>query len=259
MVKSANRVIQILNTVGTRKEGLTNAELSQALNIPKGSLSLLLADLVQNEFLHLMKENKRYILGSQIIVLAGQYLTDLDIVQAGRPIVHEVMIKTEESCALAVRKEDDMVIVFGENSPQPIKRAIEIGYRAPLYRTAGGKAILAFSSDLEIDQYLSSVHLVAMTRTTITDTESLKKELKKIRSHFFAYSKEEQYEGLSAIATPIFDLHGSVSGSIVVTLPTSRVKPMKKKLVEKTLYRASEALSRKLGFNAASGKSRKAS
>jgi len=259
MVKSANRVIQIMNTVGTHRDGLTNAELSQALNIPKGSLSLLLADLVENDFLNLMKENKRYILGSQIIVLAGQSLTDLDIVQAGRPVVHEVMIRTEESCALAVRKEDDMVIVFGENSPQPIKRAIEIGYRAPLYRTAGGKAMLAFLPGKEIEQYLISVHLIAMTRTTITDAESLKKELKEIRSHFIAYSKEEQYDGLTAIAAPVFDLHGSISGAIVVTLPSLRFTPKKKKLVEKTLVLASEEISRKLGYDSASGKSAKAS
>ena len=55
MVKSATRVIQILESVGSSKNGISHAELSAALNIPKGSLSLLLADLVAHDFLSLRK------------------------------------------------------------------------------------------------------------------------------------------------------------------------------------------------------------
>ncbi len=55
MVKSATRVIQILESVGASNNGISHADLSAALNIPKGSLSLLLADLVAHDFLSLRK------------------------------------------------------------------------------------------------------------------------------------------------------------------------------------------------------------
>lgn len=250
MVKSATRVIQILESVGASKNGISHAELSAALNIPKGSLSLLLADLVAHDFLSLRKEEeRRYVIGPQVLVIAGKYLTDLDIVQLGRPVVREVMNTTDESSALAVRKGDEMLIVYGENCSQPLKRAVEIGYRAPLYTTAGGKAILAHQSDEKIDQYLSSVKLTPRTHATITDSKKLLKELTAIRLEKIAYSREERYEGLISMGAPVFDLFGSVVAAIVVTLPTIRFNAKSEKLAKKTLNGASEKLSRQLGFN----------
>jgi len=250
MVKSATRVIQILESVGTSKNGISHAELSAALNIPKGSLSLLLADLVAHDFLSLREEEgRRYVIGPQVLALASKYLTDLHIVQLGRPIVHEVMNTTDESSALAVRKGDEMLIVYGENCSQPLKRTVEIGYRAPLYTTAGGKAILAHQSDEEIKQYLSSVKLAPMTHTTITDREVLLKELRAIRSEKIAYAREERYEGLIAMSAPVFDLFGRVVAAIVATFPTIRFNAESEKRLKETLIAASEKLSRQLGFN----------
>lgn len=249
MVKSANRVVKILEAVGASKNGVSHAELSAALNIPKGSLSLLLAELVANEFLSERKEDRRYILGPQIIVLAGKFLSNLDIVRLGRTIVHEVMTRTDESSALAVRKGYEMLVAYGENSSQPLKRSIEIGYRAPLHTTAGGKAILANLPNDYQEEYLSSVQLEAVTPSSITDAETLQRELETIRSSGISYSREEQHKGLIAMAAPVFDLHSSVSGSILVTLPTIRFTPEKEKVIESALRQGSTELSRLMGCN----------
>ena len=51
MVKSANRVIQILKTVGSHPEGLAHSEIAETLEIPKSSLSALLVNLLDCEYL----------------------------------------------------------------------------------------------------------------------------------------------------------------------------------------------------------------
>ena len=247
MVKSANRVVEILITVGATSHGISNAELSSTLNIPKGSLSLLLSDLVAHDFLTQRKEDRRYVLGPQFVVLAGKFLTDLDIVQIARPIVHEVMIETDESIALAVRNGYDMLIVYGENCSQPLKRSIEIGYRAPLHTTAGGKAILASFPDEQLEEYLTSVPLKALTPATITDRHVLKKELKAIKSNVISYSMEEQHEGLVAMAAPVLDLYSRAVGAILVTLPSIRFVPQKEKVIKEALCEGAEKLSKLLG------------
>ncbi len=91
-----------------------------------------------------------------------------------------------------------------------------------------------------------------MTHETITDPKTLLGDLKAIRTGGIAYAREEQYEGLIAMAAPVFDLYGSVVASIVVTLPTIRFHAKSEKLIKETLCRASERLSRELGFNATS-------
>ena len=257
MVKSAGRVIQILETVGRNRNGISNAELSVALHIPKGSLSLLLADLVAHEFLSQRKEDRRYVLGPQIVVLAGKFLTDLDIVQLGRPIVHEVMTGTDESSALAVRKGFDMLIVYGENSSQPLKRSIEIGFRAPMHTTAGGKAILAHLPGDVLEEYLSSLPHAAPIPSAITDPEALKKELDAIRSDGVSHSLEEQYKGLIAMAAPVFDLHATVVGAVLVTMPSIRFAPEKERVIAAALMEGAEKLSRLMGYDLTlSGKER---
>lgn len=249
MVKSANRVVEILERVGASNQGISNAELSADLNIPKGSLSLLLADLVAHEFLSQRKEDRRYVLGPQLVVLTGKFLTDLDIVQIGRPIVHEVMTETDESSALAIRTGLDMLLVYGENSSQPLKRSIEIGFRAPMHITAGGKAILAHLSEDLLEAYLSSVPLDAFTPSTITDPEALKEELHAVKSEGIAYSREEQHQGLVAMAAPVFDLYSDVKGAVLVTLPSIRFAPEKEQVIAQVLRKGAGRLSRLMGYD----------
>ena len=87
MVKSASRVMQILGLVGTSKNGLKHLDIAAGLGIPKGSLSLLLSDLVEGEFLTLDRTTKRFQIGPQILVLAGRYLADRDIVKTSQPFI----------------------------------------------------------------------------------------------------------------------------------------------------------------------------
>ena len=71
--------------------------------------------------------------------------------------------------------------------------------------------------------------MTSHTKTTIIDPEKLRKQLNEVRKDGLAYSFEERIEGITAIAAPIFDMHSSVTGSLVVPTPTFRFTPKKKK------------------------------
>ena len=60
MVKSADRVIKILETIGLRNDGITHGEIAAKLNIPKGSLSKLLSNLVDTKYLSVDGTGKLY-------------------------------------------------------------------------------------------------------------------------------------------------------------------------------------------------------
>ncbi|KPK30136.1 MAG: hypothetical protein AMK69_04295 [Nitrospira bacterium SG8_3] len=252
MVKSADRVMQILEAIGSSEEGKTHGELASSLNIPKSSLSLLLANLVGREYLSLNGTDKRYALGPQVLVLAGRYLSSLDIVRLGQPVLTKVTRVIDESAEIAIKRENEMMIVAKVDCSRPLARMIQMGERAPIYATAGGKAILAHLSDEEIDQYLSSVALTPITKATITDPEVLRRELNAIRSGALARSHEELHEGITAVASPVFDLYGKVVASIVLPVLTIRFTPDKEKKAEEILRIASIELSHQLGFDTGS-------
>jgi DNA-binding IclR family transcriptional regulator len=249
MVKSADRVIQILEAIGSSEEGKTHGELASSLNIPKSSLSLLLANLVGREYLSLSGTDRRYALGPQVLVLAGRYLSSLDIARLGQPVLRRVTRGIDESVEIAIKRGNEMMIIAKEDCSRPVARMIQMGERAPIYATAGGKAILAHLSDGEIEQYLCSVELTPITKATITDPELFRRELNAIRSGALARSHEELHEGITAMASPVFDLYGRVVASIVLPVLTIRFTPEKEKKAEEILRGASIELSRQLGFD----------
>jgi IclR family KDG regulon transcriptional repressor len=249
MSRSVNRACNILELIGPRKGGLRLTDISKALNIPVSSLSSILSGLVENGYLLVHPESKRYILGPKPLILANYYLSFFDIVRSGQAIINEVMTKTEESTALMVRKDSEAMVVYGENCSQAIRRSIEIGHRTPIYASASGRAILAYQPDSEIEKYLSSVDLIPITSATITDPELLRAELIAIRSGSLAYSREEIYDGMVAVAAPVLDFQGRSVAAIVVNIPSFRFKAEKKQIVEQTLREQAQKLSGELGIN----------
>ena len=249
MVKSAYRVTQILEAVASSKTGLRHADLAAILNIPKGSLSLLLSDLVTQEYLALREDGvRRYVLGPQILVMAKHYLSGLDLVRLGQPILKDLVASTDECAEIGIRRGDEILMVCREDCSRPLRSVIQIGDRAPLYATAAGKAILAHLPSEEIEAYLSKIAFKPLTRKTITKRDLIQKELKAIRAGAMAYSREELNEGVVAIGHPVFDFNGLVAGSIVIPMPTIRFNAKKAKQIEVLIRGACARLSRKLGY-----------
>ena len=248
MVKSATRVMQILELVGQTKDGLKHQDISNALKIPKGSLSPILADLVSGDFLTIGEYDKRYRIGYKILVLAGRYVADFDIIKASQPFIRDVIAATNESCGLAIITGKKVTIVWREETNEPLKWDLKIGDQNPVYASAHGKAILAFYSQKEIDKYLSNIELLPITKNTITDKDLLRKELDDVRKNNIAFSREENYIGITSVAVPVFNNMKQVVGSIGSPVPSQRFSPEKEKLISRTLKEAAGQLSKELGY-----------
>jgi len=248
MVKSADRVIKILEIIGLKKDGITHGEIASELNIPKGSLSRLLSNLVAREYLSFDERGKLYRLGPQILVLTGRYLSSLDVVEFGRPVINELMKTTDESTELAILKNNEIMIVCKADCSRPLIRLISIGDTFPIYASAIGKTILAYLSEEEINRYFSLAKLAPITKKTITDPELLRRELKSIRAGAIAYGREEFYEGIIGMAAPVFGVYRKILASISIAIPTFRFTRKKELEFEKALRSASEKLSYHLGF-----------
>lgn len=247
-IKSANRVIGILELLAPSGSGMKHKKIAEELDIPKGSLTKLLANLIDSSYLTFDSENKTYKLGSRILTLANSYISNLDIAQAAQPIIRDLVAKTDESCYLTIRDRNSALLVYRKYGKQPMSLRLEIGARIPLYATASGKAILAFLPKQEVDNYFSSVELRPFTHSTITDPATLLHELELVRSEQIAYSHEEQFEGLAGIAAPIFRSDGNVVASITIVYLSIRSKSVDVAAVKTALREASGELSKYLGF-----------
>jgi IclR family transcriptional regulator, KDG regulon repressor len=249
MVKSAERVMRILDMVRAYRDGLTQKEISDMLQIPKSSLFAILDNMTTREYLTHNNDNKRFVLGPQVLILAGAYLDNQDVIGIGRPLTTELSRKTGETGALAIPVGYDALIVYKEDSSQPILPSIQVGTRLPLFASAVGKAILSHYSEREIDQYFKTIELAPLSKFTVTDPLQLIEELKAIRNGSPAYNRQGYREGITAIAAPVFNHQNRVVASISVSSLSERLTRKKEKLFEDIIIRITQRFSRLLGYS----------
>ncbi len=258
MVKSVDRITRILRSIGEAKDGLTNSDLAKSLDLPKSTLSKLLASLTSYEWLNLDSTTKRYKLGPLLLFLGGRYIDHLELVQLGHRFLMRLKEETGETAAMEVPNGQEVVMVArvladdakmtNEKLAGEVQRLTQLGQRAPLYATASGKSILAHRTDSEIHQYLKSIKLIPLTKRTITDPGKLQRELKKIRAASLAYNYKELNSGTVAIAAPVFDLYGRVIAALAIITPDFRFGKEKKRRIEDAVSRASTEFSKMLGY-----------
>src|SRR5262245_32820046 len=82
---AVERALTILETVAERERGLTNAELSRRLGVPKSSASYILRVLERRGYLRRDRETNKYRLGLRVLSLSRGALNGLDIRELALP------------------------------------------------------------------------------------------------------------------------------------------------------------------------------
>ena len=129
---------------------------------------------------------------------------------AALPELRKLRQKTGETVSLNMRDADMRVPIERLDTQQAIRHVVDIGRPQPLHSGAGGKAILAFLPECEIEDQLTAADIGADKKKT------LRQELGRIRTKGSAVSRGEQIPGACAISAPIFDRDGTVVGSLSV-------------------------------------------
>lgn len=245
-VKSADRVLTLLELLGRWDREMSHTEIADAMGIPKSSLTQLLRNLVSREYLSYSPATKGYRLGKAIRRLADRNSQSYDLVEIVQPLLEEITAATSESSALNILSGDEAKVVAAVNSPMRLLSHMRLGDLAPLYATSGGKVILAFLPQDMQEEYLKRAVLTPVTHKTIRSVADLRAQLQTIRREKLAYSFEEFTEGIIGMASPILDDHGAVLGSINVAMPAVRYSSAARDRTAAMLERAAETVSRQL-------------
>lgn len=245
-VKSAARVMDVLDILQAYQEGLTLQELSDRLNIPKSSMHELLSTMIERQYL-VQTELKKYTMGFRVIELGLASLDRVNVYQIAKPHMVILADKIEETVFLAVPSDDEIVYVNKLDCSRSIRTNTTLGCRKPMHCTALGKSFLAFSPKSEVERVVHRKGLPSHTARTITDYTILLSELEKIKRTGVAYDDQEIEEGLSCIAAPIFDYSGRVIAAISVAGPTERVE-LRKDEISLLMREHAGQISAELGF-----------
>ena len=231
----ADRVLAILNLLGTYPDGIGLNDLARLVNSPRSSVHRALsvlrrADLIEQD------RNSHYRLGYGLLRLAFSYYEELDEVGRVRPILAAMAAEFGETTHYAILDGNEVVYLAKVQSPSArYQMKSAIGGRNPAFCTGVGKAMLAYHlTSLEAVSDFVREHgdeMIEYTPRTSTTPERLHEEFVEIRERGFAVDREEHEEGINCIAIPLFLTSESVpDGAVSVAavaqrLPLSRLEP----------------------------------
>ena len=216
------KAIHIVEILASKADvGITLAELSSLINMPKSSTHRYLGTLLELGLAE-RKNGDRYCLGAKVIEIAGVFLAKSDLKNESQVVMTELAEKTGETIHLAVPSAREVVYIAKIESPHALGMSSHIGSRLPMYCTSLGKAILAFS-DSDLLEAVLSDGLKARTTHTNTSPTALRTELINIRSQGFALDDEENEPGIRCVGAPVLDYSGKAIAAISISGPGERI------------------------------------
>lgn len=230
-VKSAERVLDIIDYLTSVEDGGTLMELSKQLEIPKSSMSQLLGTMVRKDYL-IKTEANIYKLGSKLIVSGNKARTTNDIYSTSATILKDTVSKTGETVFLAIRSSDEIIYLAKFDSDESIRTTAQPGMRKPLHCTGLGKTFLSFEKEEIRQELLDIISLDYYTEHTITNRDILKDEILKFREQGFTIDDEENDIGVYCVAAPIYGEDGDMVVAISCAGSKARMLDRKQSIIE---------------------------
>ncbi len=241
----------MLEAVAQESEGLSNAEISRKLNIPKSSASYILRTLETQGYLTRDVESGKYRVGLKILSLSRGALGGRDVRGIALPIMRHLTHQTGLTCHLAVLDGPEAVYIEKVEPEGFIRMDTWVGRRMRVHATSVGKAIVAYIPQEQLEQILRKSGMEKRTPKTITTLPRLVKELEKVRTQGYAVDDEENNLGARCVGAPIFDERGSIEASLGLSGTTQQVSPQTMPRILEALKDAARHISMGMGYRPA--------
>ncbi len=242
----------VLEHLAATRDGAGVTELARDLELDKGYLHRLLRTLESIGYVEQDQATKVFRPTVKFIALSGAILKNLDVLDAGRPVMRGLLEATGEAVHFARRIKTGGVYVAQERPPARISVETELGSQPELHCTATGKALLAFLEPAELRELVREP-FPQYTHRTIASLADLERDLAAVRARGYGVDDEERNPEVRCVAAPVFDLVGKPVGCIGLSGPTSRVTIDRVPVLGALVLGAAEEITLRIGGSMPAG------
>lgn len=247
-LSSVAKALRILKTFDPQKSVWRVGELADELGFSKSTVSRLIQTLVNEDFLANHEDEPGYRLGSALLSLGGNYVSDSELYNEVAPVLNKLVLETGESAHIAVKNKGKILYLNKQIGPYYSDIKTQIGSINPPHATSSGKVLLAYSPDDRIDIVLSG-DLEAYTEHTLTNPIKLRKDFEKIRQQGYSVSMEELAIGNYSIAAPVYNHENEIVCAITIVGPVARLTDKKLERFSRLIVRSAGEASERLGYD----------
>jgi len=238
----------MLEAVAEEPEGLSNADISRKLRIPKSSASYILRTLEAQGYLNRDQENSKYRVGLKILSLSRGALSGIDVREVALPIMRHLVEKTNLTCHLAILDGPEAVYIEKVEPTGFLRVDTWVGRRMRVHATSVGKALVAHIAQEKLEKILAERGMEKRTPKTITTLPRLLKDLEKVRAQGYAVDDEENNMGARCVGAPVFDQQGGIEASIGLSGTINQVNSQTMPRILEALKDAARHVSMQLGY-----------
>jgi IclR family pca regulon transcriptional regulator len=247
--ESVSRAFSILSVLSEDPSPLSLTELAHKLHLSKSTIQRLTYTLQHLGYLDREDATKKYHLGPKVFSLGLFVMKNLDLRKLAFPYMEELSNNIGEIVNLSILNGTEIVYLARTETQHILNINLHVGSRRPAYCTSMGKLLLAFLPEGQLEDYLTKVELNPLTPHTITSTEILREELKKIKVQGFAIANEESSIGLRSVAAPLKNFTGETVAAINIGVPSVRISLKKlRTILAKQVIETADRISVVLGY-----------
>jgi IclR family transcriptional regulator, acetate operon repressor len=243
-VRAVDRAIDVLECFTVERHSHSIGDLEKRARLSRPTLYRMLATLTRRGFVRKDGDPPRYRLDVGIGRLADAWTNSLDIVRLATPLLQVLLERYDETVALYLRKDNIRLCVAEMPSRQALSYSRGLGYSGSLSRGASGLAILAFLETDQAAEIIAEGHDPGAARM-------LRRKLVDVRRDGYALSGGDFIVGAQAIASPVFDRHRNVIGSLGLFGPSARFPAKRVTDCARAVKQSASALSSLLGHRSA--------
>ncbi|WP_043462086.1 IclR family transcriptional regulator domain-containing protein [Azohydromonas australica] len=241
-----DKALDVLDAIGQAPQGLSQAELSARLQLPRTTLYRLLAALVARGLVRRDPLRRVYGLGLRCFEYARAAFAMPDLVAAAQLELRSLRDLTGETAYLCVLDGLESLLLERCDGAHSQRSASALGQRKPLHCTSQGKAMLGALPGPMRDALIKELPLTAQTPRTITDRRRLQAEVRLAASRGWAIDDEEIVPGVRCVGAPVVDGEGKVRGAISVAGPAFRLTHERLELLGPELVQAARRVGAQL-------------
>ncbi len=223
-VKTALRVIEIIETFARERRALSLSELARLLAVPASSCLALIRTLTSLGYLYETARRQGYYPTGRLLAMAQQIARHDPVLDRVHGTMSELRDATGETIVIGKLHEGQAVVYLDVlESPHAIRYIATAGERSELHANSIGKALLAAMDEAERATLLAHLPFQAFTSRTLTTPAALEADLQQARERGAYVNLSESMPDVGALAWPV-RLSGECY-AISIAGPVYRIEP----------------------------------
>lgn len=223
------------------------SELARLVDLPKSSVFRNLRTLESSGWArHDGSDNPRWSLTQRVFSVGLSALSESSLQDHAATAMRELRDRYGETVHLTVPDGEDIVVISRIDGTNSLRTFLELGVRAPMLSTAGGRAMLSVMPDEVVDKLISQ-GATRHTRRTKLDGNSIRAEVQRCRSRGYATNEAEWRSDIAALAAPVIGRSGKAIAAISISMPHIRLAELDREEAGPWLVAKCREVSRAIG------------